>query len=247
MIMLAVLLGLLLFVVSAFTSPTVQTHCDISAAKLSLPSNQTVLAEPTTAPKFIALGVGVQNYTCNATSLTYTNVGAVAEMLDISCLYGKSEFESITMEAFKAWVNLPSSFTAQDVITVLGNQPVVLGQHYFVPNTPAPSPKWDFTSDSEKGDPDAFIIAAGVGNIPSPDGNNDITWVQLKNVQGQLADSVYRVKTVGGQPPASCTAGAAPLSVKYTAQYWFFGGSTNPPMHSVKYTSEYFSNLWGGH
>jgi hypothetical protein len=143
---------------------------------------------------------GICQYNINTAS---RNVGAVAELLDISCLYGKREFESIAIEAFKAWVNLPSSFTAQDVITILGNQPVVLGQHYFVPNSPAPSPKWDFTSDSEKGDPDAFIVAAGVGNIPSPDGKNDVTWVQLKNVQGKLADAVYRVKTVGGQPPVS--------------------------------------------
>jgi len=86
------------------------------------------------------------------------------------------------------------------------------------------------------------VVAAGVGNIPSPDGTNDVTWVQLKKVQGDLADSVYRVETVGGQPPSSCTAGSQPVSIKYTAQYWFFGGSTHPTMSS-KYTSEYFRKL----
>jgi hypothetical protein len=46
--------------------------CDLSNAKLPLPENQTVLANPTGAPSFVGLGVGVQNYTCNSTSLKYS-------------------------------------------------------------------------------------------------------------------------------------------------------------------------------
>jgi hypothetical protein len=137
------------------------------------------------------------------TNISPRNVGAVAELIDISCLYGTPEFESISIDAFKAWSNAPSSLTAQKVITILGSEPVVLGQHYFVPGTPAPSPKWDFTSDAEKGNSEAFVVAAGTGSIPSPESKNDITWVQLKKVQGELADSVYRVETAGGLPPAS--------------------------------------------
>jgi hypothetical protein len=127
----------------------------------------------------------------------------VAELIDISCAYDTAEFESITVEAFKAWSNAPSFLTVQEVITVLGSAPVILGQHYFMPGSPAPSPKWDFTADAEKGNTEAFVVAASTGSIPSPNGKNDITWVQLKNVQGQLADLVYRVETAGGQPPTS--------------------------------------------
>jgi hypothetical protein len=231
--MLVVSLVSLFLAVPALARPTVPTTCSISTAKLSLPSNQTALVPPTSAPHFIALGVGVQNYTCNATSLTYTNVGAVAELFDIQCLYGTNVFESITTDVFKAWSIVPSFLTTQAVIAVLGSAPTVLGQHYFIPNSPAPSPKWDFTSDAEKGNPEAFVVGASVGSIPSPASKDDINWVQLKKVEGELADSVYRVETAGGQPPASCTAGAPLLSVKYTAQYWFFGGSIHPPVNSV--------------
>lgn len=56
----------------AFKDP----YCDTSTAKLDLPSNQTELVTPTTAPLFVTLGVGVQNYTCNASTLAYTSVAA---------------------------------------------------------------------------------------------------------------------------------------------------------------------------
>lgn len=59
-------------VVSALAAPKLHTGCNLSHAKLSVPAGQTVLTAPTSPPSFIALGVGVQNYTCNATSLTYS-------------------------------------------------------------------------------------------------------------------------------------------------------------------------------
>jgi hypothetical protein len=129
---------------------------------------------------------------------------------------------------------------------MLGHNPIVLGQHYFVANGtdpatggPAISPVWDFTSDAERGNPEAYVIAAVVGDIPAPTGKDDVDWLQLKKVEGELADTVYRVDTKGGQPPTSvsrtephpkwafrsfdfylqCTAGAPLLSVKFTTQY----------------------------
>jgi hypothetical protein len=91
----------------------------------------------------------------------------------------------------------------------VGDNPLVLGQHYYVPNpkpaagSPAVSPKWDFTSNAEKGNAEAYVIGAKVGDLPAPTCSDDIDWVQLKNVEGELANAVYRVDTMGGQPPAS--------------------------------------------
>jgi len=228
--MLRILITLLLLAMSVLAQPTPATNCDLSSATLVLPSNQTVLVEPQGPPSFIAVAFGVQNYTCNATSLTYSNIGAVGELFDISCLYGKDEFSSIQDHLYNAWNETPANITIQDLISVVGDKPQVLGQHYYVPNPkptaggPAISPKWDFTSDSERGKPDAFVIAASVGTLPAPNSTDNINWVQLKNIEGKLADSVYRVDTKGGQPPTSCTAGAPLLSVKYAAKYWLFGG-----------------------
>jgi len=208
-----------------------RSSCDLSKSRLSVPSNQTALKNQTGAPSFIGLGVGVQNYTCNDTSLTYSSAGAVVEVFDISCLYGTFLSNTVQNEALNIWENVSSSFTTQDVIKMLGDDPLVLGQHYFVANGTdlatggqALSPVWDFRADAEKGNAKAFITAAVVGDIPAPTGADDVDWLQLKNVKGELADAVYRVDTKGGQPPTSCTSGSPMLSVKFTTQYWLFGG-----------------------
>ncbi|KIM77192.1 hypothetical protein PILCRDRAFT_12195 [Piloderma croceum F 1598] len=232
-ILLVLLAMLLVAIVPNLALPnTKYPSCNLSMAKLSLPLNQTVLASPTTTPSFVGLGVGVQNYTCNATSLTYSSAGAVVEVFDISCLSATSLFSTIQNYAFDIWNNgSASNVTTQDVIDTLGHDPIVLGQHYFVANgtdpatgSPAISPVWDFTSGAEKGNTEAFVIAAVVGDIPAPTGTDDVDWLQLKNVEGELADTVYRVDTKGGQPPMSCTADAPLLSVKFTTKYWLFGG-----------------------
>jgi len=209
--------------------------CDLSKAKMSLPSHQSALVNQLKPPSFIGLGIGVQNYTCNATSLTYTSAGAVVEVFDISCLSGSALFNTIQNDAFDLWNNAPSDITTQDVIMMLGSDSSVLGQHYFKSNgtdpatgNPALTPVWDFTSDAEKGNPEAFVAATVVGDIPAPTGNGDVDWLQLARVDGQLADNVYRVDTKGGQPPASCTAGSPLLSVKFTTKYWLFGGCIKP-------------------
>ncbi|EPQ52251.1 malate dehydrogenase [Gloeophyllum trabeum ATCC 11539] len=213
-----------------FAAPGQYAACDISSATLPLPSNQSQLTPATGAPSFIALGVGVQNYTCSSAG-TYTNIGAVAEVFDISCLYNMPAFASIQNTAYTAWEHAPASLTAQEVIAMLSNMPVkvVLGQHYFVPNPitgSGTSPKWDFTSAAYAGNPNAFAIGARTGNLASPDGAANVDWLQLKVVQGNLATSVYRVNTVGGQLPGSCSPSDTTVhSVKYTSKYYFFGGS----------------------
>lgn len=81
----------------------------------------------------------------------------------------------------------------------------LLGAHYFVtsPSGTGLSPVWDFRGASAKGNPNAFVLAAKVGDLPAPTGSQDVDWLQLKNVTGELATSIYRVNTKGGQPPAS--------------------------------------------
>ncbi|KIM86697.1 hypothetical protein PILCRDRAFT_4592 [Piloderma croceum F 1598] len=230
--MFSTLFAPLLLVVPVLALPNVKHQCcNLSNTTLLLPSNQTALAVPTDAPSFVAVAVGVQNYTCNATALTYSNVGAVADLFDVSCISGTSQFSTIGNDAFGIWNHTSSSVTGQDVIKKLGLNLQLLGHHYYVPNpnttagSPAISPKWDFTSDAEKGNAEAFVIGAKVGDLPAPTGKNDVDWVQLKKVEGELANTVYRVKTKGGQPPTSCTVGDPSLSVKYTAQYWLYGAN----------------------
>ncbi|KAJ7119948.1 putative malate dehydrogenase [Mycena crocata] len=205
------------------------TRCDISAATFNIPStsNQTVIVAPSHGPSYIGLAIGTQNYTC--TNGTYSNVGAVAQLFDVSCLYDTPEFPKLQDIAYTVWKYAPPTAGISDVIAFLDpfHASFVLGQHYFVtaPSGTGLSPKWDFTSGALAGHTDAFVVAAKVGDIPAPTGPPDVDWLSLKNVSGNLATQVFRLNTVGGLPPASCASGTPPITVKYASTYWFFGSS----------------------
>ncbi|VDB88878.1 unnamed protein product [Peniophora sp. CBMAI 1063] len=202
-----------------FQPPTTKTGCYVSASVLPelLPANQTALVAPTSAPNFVALGVGVQNYTCSSTG-TFTNIGAVAELFDISCIASKP----IQTEEFKKWS--ATSQTVQELIEETGKQPFVLGQHFFIAN-PTPGganvPKFDFTSNRFSDNANAFAVMSKVGDILAPTGSNDIDWLELNKTSGALANQIFRVTTVEGTDGAACTSGET-ASVKYIAKYFFY-------------------------
>ncbi|TFK49040.1 putative malate dehydrogenase [Heliocybe sulcata] len=200
----------LLAISAVIAAPSQYAGCDISAASMPMPANQTQLTLPSGALSFIALGVGVQNYTCSSAG-NYTNIGAVAEVFDISCLYGTPAFHSIQNTAYDVWDKAPPSMTAQSVISMLSDLPVKM---------------WDFTSAAYAGNAAAYAVGAKTGDMVSPDGAVDVDWLQLKVVKGALASTVYRMNTVAGQLPGSCSPGDTTVqSVKYTSKYYFFGGS----------------------
>ncbi|KAF9010092.1 hypothetical protein BDQ17DRAFT_1322785 [Cyathus striatus] len=203
--------------------------CDISKAKI--PGLPSTLPTPNATATFVAVAFGTQNYTCGSTG-TYSNIGAVAELFDISCLYDTPAFPVVQDALYGIWKIEPSSGSSSiSIIKKLNfaKTPAILGEHYFIQNPVTKqgiSPKWDFTSEGAYvGNANAFIVAAKVGDIPAPTGSQDVDWLALKNVVGSLADEVYRTDTRSGQPPNSCTPGSPDIVVKYTSKYWFFGGS----------------------
>lgn len=141
--------------------------------------------------------------------MSIRNIGAVAQLIDMSCLAGSSVFHDLPDQLYASWTNYTSS-SVQDIISHLHmrNPPEVLAQHYFIPN-PATgqglSPKWDFTSSGKfNGNQEAFFVGAGEGSLPAPtDPKRDINWLQVGNVQGKIANMVFRTDTRGGQPPSS--------------------------------------------
>jgi len=209
--------------------------CSLSGFVPSFPSNQTQLTIPSNLdPQFVGLAFGVQNYTCTSSN-NFTNVGAVAELIDVSCYVNAPWFDTIQDVLFPAWDELSQSMSIQQAIEFVHflNPPANLAQHYFVPN-PATgqgvSPKWDFTSNGKfEGNTDAFIVAKGNGTLPSPDDpKKDVAWLEVLNVQGKVAAEVFRIDTVGGQPPSSCTYGKdSDISVNYVSKYIFYGGDLN--------------------
>jgi hypothetical protein len=138
----------------------------------------------------------------------YRSTGAVAELFDISCLYGTSLFDKLPDDAIKLWSEAPSHLTISEVIKDLSymKNPIVLGEHYFITNPitgTGLSPRWDFTSHAFRGNPNAFVVGTTVGNLAAPTGSQDINWLYLTAAQGELANEVYRTDTRLGQPPAS--------------------------------------------
>ncbi|KAJ7770957.1 hypothetical protein B0H14DRAFT_3096056 [Mycena olivaceomarginata] len=196
---------------------------------MDLPPNQTALVAPATAPLFVLLGVGVQNYTCSGT--TFASIGAVASLFDISCLARTSQFATIQTTAFRIWDRVPSSVPST-VIGPLVGAPHLDGFQYFVtsPSGTGISPKWDFTSTGKfAGNSTAFVIGTKVGDILAPTNPaTNIDWLQLARVEGDLASQIFRIDTVNGQPPTSvspsslASLGLPPISVKYTSKYYLF-------------------------
>ncbi|KAJ7177889.1 hypothetical protein C8R46DRAFT_888939 [Mycena filopes] len=207
----------LVHVPPVLSAPINPGSCSTSATVMDLPSGQTVLVAPSTAPTYVLLGVGVQNYTCASGSSTYTSAGAVASLFDISCLQNNADYDTLPARAFAFWNDDDGAPT----VTPLN---VANDQHYFIPNPNglgSLSPKWDFTAPS--GDPTAFVVAAKVGDVPAPaNPATNVDWLSLNAVSGTLAKQVFRVDTVGGQPPSSCTPGSGALSVKYVSRYYLY-------------------------
>ncbi len=56
----------LLLATTGFAAPPNKERHDVPASALKLPGNQTQLVVPTTAPNYVVIGVGNQNYSCTA-------------------------------------------------------------------------------------------------------------------------------------------------------------------------------------
>lgn len=202
--------------------------CNISGASLPAPAGQSVIVKPSIPPSFIGVGVGTQNYTCGSTG-TYSSIGAVVQVFDISCLQCSSDSPTIQNDAMTVWAAASANTSALDAMKSFPplKNGRLLGQHYFIQNTTSGgiSPVWDFRADAFAGNPNALVVAAEAGGIPAPTGSSDVDWLSLIRLEGELATQVFRVETKSGQPPASCTSGSAPITVKFTTQYWLYGST----------------------
>lgn len=145
----------------------------------------------------------------------FSSAGAVAQLYDISCLYNPSPtlFRSIQEPLYEAWVNLTSEITVQHltaVIPALLTPEVIQADHYFIPSATGTglSPVWDFrTSQKFHGQDNAVFVGKGAGSVVPPvDPPHNINWLRVGKVSGDIADEVYRIDTIGGQPPTSVSS-----------------------------------------
>jgi len=180
-----------------------------------------VLVAPSSPAKFVAAGVGNQNYTCTPAG-NYSSIGAVAHLYDISSLSADPTFSKIQDCLYDAWTKDSDTNPLDGGLDNLVQGQFrlsLLGVHTFVEFNGASDPSFDFTQST--GDSSDFVTATKAGSIPSSD-SQSVAWLSLKGVSGDLATQVFRVETKGGNPPSTCTPGSGVITVKYAAQYWFF-------------------------
>ena len=199
--------------------------------------------------KYIALGFGIQNYTCAEVGGAATATGALAMLYDITNLYPSKRWGSLSSDQFDALsakalhshqvpLNFDSSsegradpsfpgasktnpFPADAPLKLDDMRPIpFLGHHFF----------------DSKGVP-TFTLANGAVNLPckklnavpapsaadaGPDGTGAVAWLYLGDAGGAIgAKYVYRVLTAGGNSHG-CKAGTGGDSTSYAATYWFY-------------------------
>ncbi|KAI6784182.1 uncharacterized protein J7T54_004728 [Emericellopsis cladophorae] len=195
--------------------------------------------------KHIALGFGIQNYTCNE-DLTSKATGALAMLYDVTPLYPGQSDKSLTIDAFDALPSntlysqdIPLNFAQPDA-TIAGvdqeGSPFPGTNDLVVDGLSIPfSGHHLFNADGvpyfEIGDGEIDFFAYKIDNIKAPaaaddgvEGTGTVDWLYLGAVDGSLgATLAYRVRTVGGVAHKCTGAEEGEISTGYTAQYWFFG------------------------
>jgi hypothetical protein len=140
---------------------------------------------------------GTQDYTCDPTTLTFTNNTAEAQLFDVTCDW--------TGTTAPVETSAPSGVQASV-------------QHFFVPNPSGASGA--LTPSFHQGS--QFFDGSKVASVPSSDPSTSVPTVLLSNVAGTLAKNIVRTNVDGGVPSTTkCTAGQT-TAVPYHANYLFF-------------------------
>ena len=186
-------------------------QCDLSKAvqpiaptPLPAPSSGLVLSH-------VAIGRGTQNYTCaDSSSATIPAAnGALATLFNASCVAASypTVLDGLPNRAFKVSLDeIPSDYTQS-------------GHHFFVDRT---TPRFDMLALG-------FVETKKVASSPAPKNKSgDVAWLKLEHTVADAIGGigeVYRLNTMGGSPPATCSGMPKAFEVQYAAEYWFYSAS----------------------
>ncbi|KAM0322755.1 hypothetical protein ACHAQA_009346 [Verticillium albo-atrum] len=223
------------------------SSCALRVPTLPVNGGATELASPPEGSvlKHIALGHGIQNYTCVAGQPAKAT-GAVAVLYDATALYPRRSPNSLpTVDHFNAltttalWstplplnsdgttefgASATEPFQASAPLEIPGHSIPFLGLHYF-DGAGVPT----FLTGTSEADSDNVLKAFKVGDAPAPAsadpgpvGTGAVPWLYLGgNPESRGFSLVYRVITAGGKPK-TCTDDK-PQSVPYATYYWLYG------------------------
>ncbi|KAF4332313.1 hypothetical protein FBEOM_13890 [Fusarium beomiforme] len=191
--------------------------------------------------KHIALGFGIQNYSCASASAAPAAIGALAVLYDVTYLYPGQTRSSLKANK---WASLPSDvlntgkvplnlnddgdasltnpFPSKKPLKVEGLRKTIpyLGHHFF---NAAGVPTFSLDKANQ------LLIAKKIDGIKAPasapagpEGTGAVDWLYLGDIGGSQGVSfVYRVLTAGGASHGCEVQGTD--STSYTTLYWFYG------------------------
>lgn len=172
---------------------------------LQLPTGRTL--------KYLALGVGTQNYVCgkDKTTLRWLPHGAEASLLDVSKAGANaSTLPDLGAQGGRTQVRGPDLKDYRQ-----------LGKHFFFRETPGSdmSPIFDFSNEKL-----GKLVMQKVNAVNAPRrSDRNVAWLQLRTLEGDFAAVVYRTSTRGGQPPLTdCINEKEVIKRKYLALYSFW-------------------------
>lgn len=199
------------------------THIPIARETTLTPPAAT---EPLPAPdagttlKHVAIGRGIQNYTCDTTNATAIPkaIGAVATLYNASCVAATSPLVLNTLPGFALQFNLGPNPAAPNPANL-----EVSGLHFF---TDAGVPFFNLDTAKQQ---IGTLPCSKAGSAPAPasaikgqgnKGDGAVAWLKLTAVDGATGnlESVYRLNTAGGNPPKTCEGMPATFEVQYAAE-----------------------------
>ncbi|KAH8685886.1 hypothetical protein BGZ60DRAFT_466529 [Tricladium varicosporioides] len=204
------------------TSSAVVTPSATASATPTIPASgaNPDLNNPDLSLQFVAIGRGVQNYTCTGAGSNSTLIGAIATLFDATDIAYANEAMLHTLPPMM--VNLPVESAGSIQTAAKKINLDVLGHHFF---TADGTPTFDLTDEDSK-----ILYAAKVMGVKAPAdaskgplGTGAVDWLQLKakaTYPSVGLGEVYRVETAGGNPTACQSAGG--FSIPYAAEYWFY-------------------------
>lgn len=174
----------------------------------------------------MAIGRGIQNYTCGTnSSAAPTSVGAVADLFNATCVAATyPEILDIMPSTALQFDYVPKVNTT--MAKTLAPMNLALSGHHFFTNTTTPYFNLDASAiqigqiAASKTNTTSAPASAmkGLNNV----GNGAVAWLKLTARDGATGNlqEAYRVNTAGGSPPLTCAGiESSAFSVEYASEY----------------------------
>lgn len=170
---------------------------------------------------YVAIGRGIQNYSCSAVGAVPVAIGAIATLYDATSI-ATSDMSTLNSIPGLA-VDVAEEGNDCFQLPAANRNLPVLGNHFFLADG---TPTFDLgpVGKSIEAAKNASVAAPTSAPI-GPAGTGAVAWLFLTAKPAPYTSvglaAVYRVETAGGNPTATCNA-TGTLSMQYSAEYWFY-------------------------